>query len=319
MVMPMRIEYLSYLLEISKHSSLTAASENLYISPQALSQAMKNFEDELGLTLLTRTNRGIKLTKHGEMICLYAQEVMAGLDKINKYCMQNQPRSQITGDLRIASSPACSMLLLPQVLLELTSHYQNIHVITSEKPTVDIIDGILSDICDVGIINASPAYLYERYHDRTELIYYEVLLGRLGIICSEHSPIYTAKNVSWKKACRLPMIISVFDNLETFNVYGLHNQHQLPAKVYNYSNINLSLDTILRTDFVGIGIDKAQQYLSERVRQSIRIVPLQENIVNGIYVLCKQRSSVSDTINAFLASLKKCGIHYTDMPTGLSP
>ena len=58
----MRLEQLQYLVEISNSKSISIASENLYISQPALSRAVKNLEEELGVTLLFRTVDGVRLT-----------------------------------------------------------------------------------------------------------------------------------------------------------------------------------------------------------------------------------------------------------------
>ena len=47
---------------IAKCSSLTEASERLFITQQSLGKAMKDLETELGTKLLLRTNRGCVLT-----------------------------------------------------------------------------------------------------------------------------------------------------------------------------------------------------------------------------------------------------------------
>jgi len=48
--------------------SLTKAAERLYISPTAAMKQLNAFEEELGLTLTTRTKQGIRLTPEGEVI-----------------------------------------------------------------------------------------------------------------------------------------------------------------------------------------------------------------------------------------------------------
>ena len=58
----MRLEQLSYLIEITRLRSISRAAETLHISQPALSASVKSLETELGRTLFKRTNRGIFLT-----------------------------------------------------------------------------------------------------------------------------------------------------------------------------------------------------------------------------------------------------------------
>ena len=62
----MRLEQLEYLVTISKCSSLSEASDRLFITQQSLGKAIKDLEDELGVRLLVRSNKGCTLTSEGQ-------------------------------------------------------------------------------------------------------------------------------------------------------------------------------------------------------------------------------------------------------------
>lgn len=84
----MRIEQLKYLIEISKCKSMSVASENLHLTPQALSISIKNLEEELGVQLLERTNKGASLTQKGWLLTKLTEEF---LNKVNlKYKYGNR-------------------------------------------------------------------------------------------------------------------------------------------------------------------------------------------------------------------------------------
>ena len=55
----MRTEQIKYLIEISEYHSLSAAAEKLCITTAALSLSVKSLEEELGLLLFRRTNKGV--------------------------------------------------------------------------------------------------------------------------------------------------------------------------------------------------------------------------------------------------------------------
>ena len=52
----MRIEHLVILVEIVKQNSMKAASEQLFMTPQALSSAVKSLEEELNVQIFLRSN-----------------------------------------------------------------------------------------------------------------------------------------------------------------------------------------------------------------------------------------------------------------------
>ena len=76
----MRLEQLRYLIEISKSKSLSVASETLHISQQALSLSVKEMEKELGVPLLIRSPRGIRLTQEGETFTRGIHKILLDYD-----------------------------------------------------------------------------------------------------------------------------------------------------------------------------------------------------------------------------------------------
>ena len=50
---------------VAKRGSLTKAAEELYISQPAVSQAVKQLENQLGVNLFNRTHRGMELSEKG--------------------------------------------------------------------------------------------------------------------------------------------------------------------------------------------------------------------------------------------------------------
>lgn len=62
----MQTKYFEYVREIAQCGSITKAAENLYISQQALSEALKLLEQELDFKIFSRSNKGVVLTSSGE-------------------------------------------------------------------------------------------------------------------------------------------------------------------------------------------------------------------------------------------------------------
>ena len=61
----MRLEQLSYLLDIQKHHSMNIAGNTIHISQQAISIALRKLEDELNVKLINGTAKGTYLTHEG--------------------------------------------------------------------------------------------------------------------------------------------------------------------------------------------------------------------------------------------------------------
>lgn len=72
----MTIVQLQYVLAVKEYKSINAAAKKLYVAQSSISGAIKDLEEELGITIYARNNRGISLTKDGEEFIRYAKNVI---------------------------------------------------------------------------------------------------------------------------------------------------------------------------------------------------------------------------------------------------
>ncbi|MDD6057795.1 MAG: LysR family transcriptional regulator [Clostridiales bacterium] len=71
----MTLQQLKYALEIADCGSMNEAAKRLFISQPSLSENMKELEQEIGLQIFLRSNRGIVITPEGEEFLGYARQV----------------------------------------------------------------------------------------------------------------------------------------------------------------------------------------------------------------------------------------------------
>ena len=76
----MTIQQLRYAVTISEAGSLNKASEILYVAQPSLTSAMQELEKELGVTLFSRSGRGVTLTNDGTEFIHYARQVLSQYD-----------------------------------------------------------------------------------------------------------------------------------------------------------------------------------------------------------------------------------------------
>ncbi|MBE6002450.1 MAG: LysR family transcriptional regulator [Sarcina sp.] len=72
----MTIQQIQYVMMIADAGSINSAAKELYISQSRLSGTVRELEQELGITLFLRNNRGIQVTPEGEEFLGYARQVM---------------------------------------------------------------------------------------------------------------------------------------------------------------------------------------------------------------------------------------------------
>lgn len=116
----LKSEPLYYLVELAHCNSFRIASENLHITQPALSIAIKKLEAELGVTLLERTTKSVRLTNVGEQVVRMSQQAIEQLEAIEQLAVKERQTERIDYDhLQIYTFPAISQGILYKVLDDL--------------------------------------------------------------------------------------------------------------------------------------------------------------------------------------------------------
>jgi DNA-binding transcriptional LysR family regulator len=114
--------YLDAFVGVAKAESFSGASKVLHITQSALSQRIKNLEDELSLTLFLRTTSGVQLTEHGQKLLRYCQ-TKDSLESELLSDINADLESDITGVIRIgAYSTTLRSVIIPALSDFLIKH-----------------------------------------------------------------------------------------------------------------------------------------------------------------------------------------------------
>ena len=70
------LQQLKYALEVASKGSMNEAAKSLFISQPRLSNAIKELEKEIKITIFIRTNRGVTVTNEGAEFLGYARQVL---------------------------------------------------------------------------------------------------------------------------------------------------------------------------------------------------------------------------------------------------
>ncbi len=90
----MNLLYLQYAVEIEKTGSINRAAENLYMGQPNLSRAIKELEASLGITIFTRSSKGMVPTLQGEEFLHYAKKVLSEVDIIENLYKNGETKKE---------------------------------------------------------------------------------------------------------------------------------------------------------------------------------------------------------------------------------
>lgn len=98
----MTLQQLRYILELSKHNSISAAAQALNISQPSLSTAIRDLEKEFSLTLVERNRHGITFTPAGLEFLHYAGHILSHAAAMHDH-FQAEKRQDLPQILSISS------------------------------------------------------------------------------------------------------------------------------------------------------------------------------------------------------------------------
>ena len=80
----MNFIHLKYAVEIEKTGSISKAAENLFMGQPNLSKAIKELENETGITIFIRTPKGVRPTEQGQAFLKKARELISGFENFSE-------------------------------------------------------------------------------------------------------------------------------------------------------------------------------------------------------------------------------------------
>ena len=80
----MNLQHLKYAVTVAEFHSINKAADALYISQPNLSRAIRELEQEIGITIFKRTPQGVSLTFSGEEFLFHARAILAEVEQIQR-------------------------------------------------------------------------------------------------------------------------------------------------------------------------------------------------------------------------------------------
>ena len=112
--MAVKLELYRVFLEVAQAGNISSAAQKLYISQSAVSQSVRQLEEQLQVRLFSRSTKGVALTSEGATLLEYVQHALGLLQSGEEKLEQS--RQLLTGELIIgASDTVTKTYLLPRL------------------------------------------------------------------------------------------------------------------------------------------------------------------------------------------------------------
>ena len=200
----MRSEQLTYLLEVSQCKSISEASVKLHMTPQALSIALHNLEDELGFSLLVKTNQGSSLTKAGKEFVKIAKRYLFDVAEMQaRYNVKKQPKLQF----QIAATFGGLNSFIPQMICSIYKAFPEAEIVLQERSYAEILEDMQNDKIEFALFDHVIIQGKAERQVAENMLFVPLFQYNLVCLVPDEFPISKLKVISIKELIKYPVIL----------------------------------------------------------------------------------------------------------------
>lgn len=306
----MRLEQLEYLVEINKTRSINAASENLNLTHQSLNRALKNLENELGVTLLSRSAKGVSLTDEGKRVLSTAEEVLSALELLKSDLAATgatlAASDNLKGLLSIAISPVASAMMLPTYSDAFSKRHPLVNLFIQEVSPTEVVQRVMSGHSEIGLANLRRPDMKRR---DDSLMIRTLAQDQAVVLVGKDSPLAQNKSVSLKTIIDYPFILYCTDPQREHWIFPYLASMGKSIKRYMYTNsLSIMVDNIASGSYISFFSQKHFQLLKESMKKDLAAIPLRnkverEELIFYLVLLTQKDMELSRPAQAFIKML----------------
>ena len=161
------LRQLAYLVEVAERLNFRAAAEALFVTQSTISAGIKDLETLLGVQLVERDRRHVRLTAVGEEVVARARGLLAAATDLAD--LARAAARPLSGPLRLGAIPTIAPYLLPGVLPALRRAYGALELYLREDLTERLLERLRAGSLDIALIalpfETGELYVRELFDD----------------------------------------------------------------------------------------------------------------------------------------------------------
>jgi len=200
----MTLNQLKYAITVANAKSLNEAARILFISQPSLSTAIKELEEEIGIELFRRTNRGISLTPEGEEFIGYARQVTEQYQLLeSKYIEKSESKKKFSVSMQ-------HYTFAVKAFVEMVKHFgmDEYEFAVHETKTYEVIEDVKNFKSEIGIlyINDFNRQVLTKLFREYNLEFHEILDCGIYVYLWRGHPLADRQEVSLEELEEYPCL-----------------------------------------------------------------------------------------------------------------
>jgi DNA-binding transcriptional LysR family regulator len=195
----LKARHLRLLVAIDTYRNLTQVAEITHVTVPAVSKSLAELERGLGLSLFSRTTRGLMPTPYGECLIKHARAMLAILHQARDELKALSSGAE--GKVRIGMLPASASVLVPHALNLLKQQSPGTNVTVIEGTTESLMPELWQGRLDLVVGRLPPPDTLGSFEEK------ELLEEPVVLMTGRHHPLARRKTLVWSDLCEYPWIL----------------------------------------------------------------------------------------------------------------
>ncbi len=145
----MTLQQLKSIIAIDRYRNFALAGEELGVTQPTLSSLLHKLEQELGVRLFERSNKGVEPTSAGRKIILQAERAVNEAERIPELVAEE--KGAVAGDLKLSVGPTIAPYILPKFIRMYTGMFPDVRLSIEEMKAEAMLDALRLWKLDIGI------------------------------------------------------------------------------------------------------------------------------------------------------------------------
>lgn len=190
----MTLLQLKYIVTIAAVGTISEAAKQLYITQPSLTSAVRELENELGITIFKRTNKGVLLSSEGEEFLGYARQVIEQTNLIEeRYLGEAHIKHQFCVSTQHYSFAVEAFV---EVLKQYEGEEYDFRI--RETQTYELIDDVAKLRSEVGVLylNRFNETVLRKTLRENDLKFHQLFIAKPHVFISAFSPLAEKKIIT---------------------------------------------------------------------------------------------------------------------------
>ena len=296
----MTLQQLRYVVSVAEAGSITVAAKALYISQPSLSNAIRDVEAEVGLTIFVRSRTGVSLTNEGMEFLGYARQVLQQMELLEDKYISALPQKTRFG---VSTQ---HYTFTENAFVDLVKRFgqDRYEFYFNEAGTHQILEDVKNRISDLGIIylSAENETVLRKTLEEFGLCFVPLFSAKPHVFLQKEHPLSGKEKLKLSDLELYPRLNFVQGNYES-SYYSEELFSTIPAD----KEIRINDRGAIVNFMVGLNAYTISSGIFPKYIHGDRIVavPLDENELMQIGYVINEKQELSELGNIYISELKK--------------